>query len=159
MALCARSAPASQAGALESDLVPPSPHFRKMFSTMRRTKISLALAVTIAIASPFTLAQKPGQKARFVVLGWGNWTCGELTEALERPDIASTTKASFGSWVLGFISGRNEERARATGNGAVGEGTSSDTILALVKKKCRDEPLKSVFAAASQAYDDIAKKP
>lgn len=114
----------------------------------------IIFATTLACAALAANAQVKGQRATSYVLAHGTSTCGEAMQEIEK--FGEMAEGPYLTWTQGFISGRNLERSRARSDGMIGDGVSHQTLMAALKKKCRDDPFKGVQSAAIEIYDEIA---
>jgi hypothetical protein len=121
----------------------------------RITRFVVVAASLAAMAPAVTLAQKPGQRDTFFILGQGALTCGEATESWGK--FGQISELDWLGYLQGYITGKNVERMRSGKDGWAGHDVSKDTLMALMKKACRDAPLKDFVVAADEIYAELAK--
>ena len=93
-------------------------------------------------------------QVRQVISGPGANTCGSYLEARSANDSVNNNLLS--SWIQGFLSGANVERARVKLKmNAIPDASS---LLAYADKYCRNSPLKSLTQAVIQLDGELERE-
>jgi hypothetical protein len=82
------------------------------------------------------------QAGAWTVKGVGVRACGEVINKLD--------KASYGQWLLGYISGKNYNE-----DASVGKGMSGIAIYEAAMKYCRENPLNDWADASEDVYQQL----
>ena len=114
---------------------------------MRNILLGLFLLTLSSIAT----AQKVS------IHGLGNNTCGEAMQQIARVGLSAET--GYADWPGGFINGYSAATSDARKvDTIVGFGISFDTLTALFKNKCGQEPTKPVMQTAKEIYQELNQR-
>jgi len=73
--------------------------------------------------------------------------------------LSSPSKESEGfTWIVGFWSGLNFSAVLTNGNTAVGHSTDGWGVVALIKRRCQDNPSESLISQTMYVYNTLKRE-
>jgi len=108
----------------------------------------LSLLMLLPICPPAAAQDRP----KVMVWGDGVTSCGKFIQAMnENPE----NEVSFGQWLHGYISGRNEADRLVRDHAA---GIDRESLMIWITNYCKSNPLDSFFVAASALISELKAK-
>jgi hypothetical protein len=93
-----------------------------------------------------------GQKQTIMVWGCGHVSCAKFTEQTKKYPTEAVDE--YGSWLYGYITGRNYEGSNISDYAG---GIERTALMAWLSNYCKDHPLDSFFHATNELILELEK--
>jgi hypothetical protein len=114
-------------------------------------------AAALLVACGLVVAQESETSSPTIwVAGIGNQSCGALMKFLDGPEANETIERFVMSWVDGFVTGLNIERAIRGGSQV--KPPDHPTIKLYLVKHCRENPLDTAGTAAAHMARELRER-